>query len=107
MQFRYIRLLTPFRQQTIDLTEPEYPPLQIQLSINYDIKSSMVGHFKKRQAVQHYWNYREELAIEDGLIFKAHRLAIPASQRAEYLRDLQAGHLGEEKTLLRVRGTVF
>ena len=29
------------------------------------------------------WNYREELAIEDGLIFKAHRLVIPTSQRAE------------------------
>ena len=65
---------------------------------------------QKRQLpepVQHYWNYREELAIEDGLIFKAHRLVIPTSQRAEYLRDLHAGHLGEEKTLLRARETVF
>ena len=59
------------------------------------------------QPVQHYWNYREELAIEDGLIFKAHRLVIPTSQRAEYLKDLHAGHLGEEKTLLRARETVF
>lgn len=32
------------------------------------------------EQVQHYWNYREELAIEDGLVFKAHRLAIPNSQ---------------------------
>ena len=65
---------------------------------------------QKRQLpepVQHYWNYREELAIEDGLMFKAHRLVIPTSQRAEYLRDLHAGHLGEEKTLLRARETVF
>ena len=27
--------------------------------------------------LQHYWDYREELAVEDGLIFKAHRLVIP------------------------------
>lgn len=27
--------------------------------------------------------------------------------RAEYLKDLHAGHLGEEKTLLNTRGTVF
>ena len=53
------------------------------------------------QPIQHYWNYREELAIEDGLIFKAHRLVIPTSQRAEYLKDLHARHLGEEKTLLK------
>ena len=59
------------------------------------------------ERVQHYWNYREELAIEDGLIFKAHRLVIPTSQRAEHLKDLHAGHLGEEKTLLRARETVF
>ena len=58
-------------------------------------------------AVLHYWNYREELAIEDGLIFKAHRLVIPTSQRAEYLKDLHACQLEEEKTLLRARETVF
>ena len=57
--------------------------------------------------MQHYWNYREALAIDDGLIFKAHRLVIPNSQRAEYLKDLNAGHLGEEKTPLRARETVF
>ena len=65
---------------------------------------------QKRQLpepIQHYWNYREELAIEEGLTFKAHRLVIPKSQRAEYRRDLHAGHLGEEKTLLRARKTVF
>lgn len=50
-----------------------------------------------QQPVQHYWNYREELAIEDGLIFKAQHLVIPRSQRAEYLRDLHAGHLQRRK----------
>ena len=60
-------------------------------------------NFKKT----HYWNYREELTVEDGLIFKAHRLVIPTSLRAEYVKDLHAGHLGEEKTLLRARETVL
>ena len=41
------------------------------------------------QRLQHHWNYREELAVEDGLIFKAHPLVIPTSLRAEYLKDLQ------------------
>ena len=27
--------------------------------------------------LQHYWDYREEPSVEDGLIFKAHRLVIP------------------------------
>ena len=65
---------------------------------------------QKRQLpeqVQHYWNYCEELAVEDGLIFKAHRLEITNSQRAEYLKDLHAGHLREEKNLLRARERLF
>jgi len=41
----------------------------------------MVGHFKSVN-FQNYWNYGEELAIEDGLIFKAHWLVICTSQRA-------------------------
>ena len=59
------------------------------------------------EQLQHYWNYREELAVEDGVIFKAHRLVISPSLIAEYLKDLHAGHVGEEKTLLRARETVF
>lgn len=34
-------------------------------------------------------------------------LVIPTPQRVEYLRDLHAGHLGEEKNLLRAQKTVF
>ena len=49
----------------------------------------------------------KSLAIEDRLIFKAHHLIIPTSQRTDYLRDLPAGHLGEEKTLLWACETVF
>ena len=59
------------------------------------------------ERLQHYWNYCEELVVEDDLIFKKHRIAIPTSLRAEYLEDLHTGHLGEEKTLLRARETVF
>ena len=71
----------------------------------------MVGYFKKRQLpepVQHYRNFREELKIEDGLIFKACREVILTSQRVEYLSDLHAGNLGAEKYLvLRTGETVF
>ena len=79
------------------MTEPQFPPLQLQ-----PLNQLFIFHgwpLQRRQLpepVQHNWNYREELAIEDGL-FKAHRL----------VKDLHAGHLGEEKILLRARETVF
>ena len=54
-----------------------------------------------------FLNYRDELAVEDGLIFKGHKLVILASQKHGFLQDLHAGHLGEEMTLLRVRESVY
>lgn len=70
---------------------------------------------KLRHYIFHGWplqkvNFQNQYSITgiiDDLIFKAHRLVIPTSQRAEYLRDLHAGHLGEGKTLLRASETVF
>ena len=53
-----------------------------------------------------FWNYRDELSVEDGLIFKAHMVMIPASQKHEFLKDLLIGHLWEN-TLIRVRKCVY
>ena len=54
-----------------------------------------------------YWNFREELTIEDGLILKGERIVIPPTLRPEILDTLHKGHLGQEKCLLRARTTVF
>jgi len=54
-----------------------------------------------------YWNFREELTIEDGLILKGERIVIPPTLRPEILNTLHKGHLGQEKCLLRARTTVF
>ena len=59
------------------------------------------------EALYPYWTFREELSVEDGLIFKAQRLVIPTSQRSAFLTDLHLGHFGEEKTLLRARESVY
>ena len=57
--------------------------------------------------VHDYWNYKNELSVEDGLLYKGDRLVIPVSQRKEFIKDLHVGHFGEEKTLLRARQLVF
>jgi hypothetical protein len=53
-----------------------------------------------------YWNYKDELSVEDGLLYKGDRLIIPDSERKKFITDLHIGHLGEEKTLLRARQLV-
>ncbi|XP_048577115.1 uncharacterized protein K02A2.6 [Nematostella vectensis] len=54
-----------------------------------------------------YWNFREELTIEDGLVLKGERIVIKPTLRPEILDTLHKGHLGQEKCLLRARTTVF
>ena len=74
------------------------------------LKSFTVGHFRNSNSKEEcnitYCNYKEELSVEDGVLFKAHRLVISTSLRAEYLKDLQTGYLAGE-TLLKAQETVF
>ena len=54
-----------------------------------------------------YWNYRDELGIEDGIILKGSRIVIPQSLRAEVLEQLHYAHQGIEKCRLRAKSSVF
>ena len=51
-------------------------------------------------AVQEYWNYRDELAIEDGLIVKGERNVMPRSMIPDILEQLHSAHQGGEKMKL-------
>ena len=46
-----------------------------------------------------YWTFREEIAIEDGIILKGERLIIPAVDQPDILQQLHHGHLGLQKCL--------
>ena len=54
-----------------------------------------------------YWNYRDELSIEDGHIVKGERIVISASMTKEILEKLHAAHQGAEKMKLCARSAVF
>ena len=54
-----------------------------------------------------YWNFRDEMSTEDGLVLKSSRVLIPPPMRGEILSKLHASHQGIEKTKLRARTSVF
>jgi hypothetical protein len=54
-----------------------------------------------------YWNYKEEFTLEDGLIFKGERMVVPQNLQRRFLQDLHRSHIGEEKTKLFARTSVF
>lgn len=63
------------------------------------------------QDLKEYWNLREDLSVENGLILKGHRLVIPSSLRPQMLQRIHQGHLGADTCLLKAKkaysGQVF
>ena len=59
------------------------------------------------QELHMFWNYREDLSMENGLITKGARLLIPSTLRRKVLEQIHDGHLGIEKCMLKARDSVF
>ena len=59
------------------------------------------------QELHTFWNYREDLSMENGLITKGARLLIPSTLRRRVLKQIHDGHLGTEKCMLKARDSVF
>ena len=59
------------------------------------------------KALHNYWNFREELTIEDGLILKQERIVTPTTLRRDTLNAIHHGQLRQEKCLIRARSAVF
>ena len=57
--------------------------------------------------LQDYWNHRDMLSIENGLVTCGSRIIVPHEMRAEILQYIHEGHQGKERCLLRARNTVF
>ena len=63
-------------------------------------------HRHQKQVIELYWNSREELTIEDGLVYKGYRLVIPAKERPGIIKSLHESHIGVEGTLRSARDIV-
>lgn len=57
--------------------------------------------------LQPYWSYRDELAIENGILMKSNRIIIPKVMQQEILQKIHYGHQGMEKCKLRAKSCVF
>uniref|UniRef100_A0A8C2EQ68 Gypsy retrotransposon integrase-like protein 1 n=1 Tax=Cyprinus carpio TaxID=7962 RepID=A0A8C2EQ68_CYPCA len=54
-----------------------------------------------------YWPFRDELAIEAGVVFKGRQVLIPESMTSDILTQLHAAHQGIEKTRRLARESVY
>ncbi|UYV74135.1 hypothetical protein LAZ67_11002219, partial [Cordylochernes scorpioides] len=54
-----------------------------------------------------YWNFREELTVQDGIIQKNDRIVIPNKLRAEMIMKTHQGHIGINSSMRRARDNIF
>ena len=54
-----------------------------------------------------YWHVRDEIHVENELVFVGERIMIPRSLRAEILEKIHEGHLGMDKCKMRAREIVY
>ena len=57
--------------------------------------------------VKPYFNFRDELSVQDGLIFRGERLIVPKAMRPKVKEDLHIGHNGIDGTLRRAREYLY
>ena len=54
-----------------------------------------------------YWNYRDELMVESGILMKNSKVLIPETLKQKYLIQIHQGHQGIEACRSRAREFVF
>ena len=59
------------------------------------------------ESIHAYFNIRDELTVQDGLVFKGQRLVIPAAMRKEVISTIHSTHIGTEGCLRRARDNVY
>ncbi|VDH98496.1 Hypothetical predicted protein [Mytilus galloprovincialis] len=60
-----------------------------------------------RAQIVEFWNHRDKLSVNIGIIFKGHKIVIPTSLRALMLDKIHTGHMGVEKCIRRARDVLF
>ena len=59
------------------------------------------------EGLQKYWNFRDEITVLDGLLYKSQRIMVPKTLQREMLVKLHESHLGIVKTKQRAREILF
>lgn len=57
--------------------------------------------------VREFWTYRDEISVHNAVLFKSHRVIIPAVMRAEILRKIHSSHMGIQSSLRKAKDLVF
>ena len=88
--------------QEAALADPDYQLLRQTVLNGFPACKTALPH-----PLRPYWNGREHLSVDNGLVLRGERLVIRRSLRRSVLRGLHAPHQGLTRTKQRARQTVF
>ena len=57
--------------------------------------------------IREYWNYKEELTVQDGVLYKGMKVIIPISMRPQMIARVHSSHLGPDACVRRARDVLF
>ena len=82
--------------------DKELQSLKHYISTGWPAKRSQIPVF-----LHPYWNFRDELTIESGILMKNSKVLIPETLKQKYLKQIHQGHQGIEACRSRAREFVF
>ena len=94
MRVDYIAFTKPWIEKLKDSTQRD--PI---LATVYQLTQQGWPHQRRHvpRMARRYWDFRDELSTDDGMLLKGPRLIIPGELQEEYLSRLQEGHLSANK----------
>ena len=82
--------------------DKEFQSLKHYISTGWPSKRSQIP-----VSLHPYWNFRDELTVESGILMKNSKVLIPETLRQKYLKQIHQGHQGIEACRSRAREFVF
>ena len=94
MRVDYIAFTKPWIEKLKDSTQRD--PI---LATVYQLTQQGWPHQRRHvpRLARRYWDFRDELSTDDGMLLKGPRLIIPGELQEEYLSRLHEGHLSANK----------
>ena len=47
-------------------------------------------------SIREFWNYKEELTVQDGALYKGMKVIVPTSMRPQMIARVHSSHLGPD-----------
>ena len=82
--------------------DKELQSLKHYISTGWPAKRSQIP-----MSLHPYWNFRDELTVESGILMKNSKVLIPETLKQKYLMQIHQGHQGIEACRSRAREFVF